>query len=189
MTIEIREVKTKSDLKTFIHLPEAIHAGQENWVHPIYLDEWKYFDRKKNKAFSYCDTLLLLAFKEGKAAGRVMGIINKRFNEYRKENIARFGYLETREDPEVFHALLARVEDWAPAERDDPDHRSLWLLRPGPGGLDHRGLRTTGPRSPPIIIMNGCFGSSRPKATSRTSTISSTRSRSQEASRVLHEDL
>ena len=112
MTIEIREVKTRNDLKTFIFLPGQIHAGQGNWVPPIYADEWKYFDPRKNKAFGYCDTLLLLAEKDGKAAGRGMGIINKRFNEYRREKIARFGNLETWEDPEVFHALLARVEEW-----------------------------------------------------------------------------
>lgn len=113
MTIEIREARTKNDLKTFIFLPQTIHAGQANWVHPIYMDERKYFDPKKNKAFGYCDTLLLLAEKEGKAVGRIMGIINKRFNDYRKEKIARFGNLETWEDPEVFQALLARVEEWA----------------------------------------------------------------------------
>ena len=113
MLIDIREVRTNKDLKTFIFLPEKIHAGHRNWVHPIYMDEWKYFDLKKNKAFSYCDTVLLLAYRGDKAAGRVMGIINSRFNEYRKENIARFGYLETWEDPEVVHALLGKVEDWA----------------------------------------------------------------------------
>ena len=113
MLIDIREVRTKKDLKTFIFLPEKIHAGHRNWVHPIYMDEWKYFDLKKNKAFSYCDTVLLLAYRRDKAAGRVMGIINSRFNEYRKENIARFGYLETWEDPEVVHGLLGKVEDWA----------------------------------------------------------------------------
>jgi hypothetical protein len=113
MLIDIREVRTKKDLKTFIFLPEKIHAGHRNWVHPIYMDEWKYFDPKKNKAFSYCDTVLLLAYRGDKAAGRVMGIINSRFNEYRKENIARFGYLETWEDPEVVHTLLGKVEDWA----------------------------------------------------------------------------
>ena len=113
MIVDIQEVKTKKELKTFIYLPEKIHAGHRNWVHPIYMDEWKYFDLKKNKAFSYCDTVLLLAYRGDKAAGRVMGIINSRFNEYRKENIARFGYLETWEDPEVVHALLGKVEDWA----------------------------------------------------------------------------
>jgi hypothetical protein len=113
MIVDIQEVKTKKELKTFIYLPEKIHAGHRNWVHPIYMDEWKYFDPKKNKAFSYCDTVLWLAYRGDKAAGRVMGIINSRFNEYRKEKIARFGYLEAWEDPEVVHALLGKVEDWA----------------------------------------------------------------------------
>jgi len=113
MAIEIREVQTKSDLKTFVRLPEAIHKDQENWVHPLYADELKYFDPAKNKAFGYCDVIRLLAYRDGVPAGRIMGIINKRFNEYRKEGIARFGYFETREDADVFHALLSRVEEWA----------------------------------------------------------------------------
>jgi len=113
MAIEIREVKDKKDLKTFIFLPEKIHAGHVNWVPPIYMDEWKYFDPKKNKAFRYCQTILLLAFRGKQAVGRVMGIINQRYNEYRKEKVGRFGFLETWEDQEVVHALLSRVEGWA----------------------------------------------------------------------------
>ena len=84
-----------------------------NWVPPIYMDEWKYFDREKNKTFAYCDALMLLAYKDGQCVGRVMGIINRRYNEHRKESTARFGYLETYEDQEVLHALLAKVETWA----------------------------------------------------------------------------
>jgi len=77
------------------------------------MDEWTYFNPKKNKAFSYCDTIILLVFKGEKLVGRIMGIINSRYNEYRKEKTARFGYLETWEDREVVHALLNHVEDWA----------------------------------------------------------------------------
>jgi len=113
MPIEIREVKSRKDLKTFIGLPEKIHAGHENWVHPVYMDDWKYFDARKNKAFAYCDTLLLLAYRGAEAVGRIMGIINRRFNEHRKENIARFANLETYEDRDVFRALVGRVEEWA----------------------------------------------------------------------------
>jgi len=113
MPIEIREVKSRKDLKTFIGLPEKIHAGHENWVHPVYMDDWKYFDARKNKAFAYCDTLLLLAYRGAEAVGRIMGIINRRFNDYREVKIARFGYLEAREDAETVHALIGAVEDWA----------------------------------------------------------------------------
>ncbi|NLH76684.1 MAG: hypothetical protein GX465_06575 [Acidobacteria bacterium] len=113
MAIELREVASRQDLKTFIYLPEKIHAGHKNWVHPLLTDDWKYFDAKKNKAFGYCDTLLLLAEKDGRTVGRVMGIINHRYNEHRNERTARFGYLETIEDREVFRAVLKRIEGWA----------------------------------------------------------------------------
>jgi len=113
MDINIREVKTRKDLKTFIFLPEKVHADHPNWVHPVYMDEWKFFNPKKNKAFSYSDTVLLLACRGEKAVGRTMGIINSRYNEYRKEKTARFGYLETEEDEDVVRSLLSYVEDWA----------------------------------------------------------------------------
>ena len=113
MDIEIREVKTRRDLKKFIFLPEKIHANHPNWVPPIYMDEWKYFSPKKNKAFSYSDTILSFAFRGEKVVGRIMGIINSRYNEHRKEKTARFGYLEVWKDEEVVHTLLSYVEDWA----------------------------------------------------------------------------
>ncbi|MGB8958528.1 MAG: hypothetical protein WCC00_05905, partial [Candidatus Aminicenantales bacterium] len=116
MAVEIREVVSRRDLKTFIFLPEKIHAGHKNWVPPLFTDDWKYFDAKKNKAFGYCDTILLVAWKDGRPAGRAMGIINHRYNEHRNEKTARFGYLDTYEDREVFRALLGFIENWARAK-------------------------------------------------------------------------
>ena len=116
MAVEIREAQSRKDLKTFIYLPEKIHAGHANWVHPIYMDDWKFFDKTKNKAFAYCDTIMFLATRGEQCVGRVMGIINHRYNEHRSEKTARFGYLEAYEDQETVHALLARIEDWARAK-------------------------------------------------------------------------
>ncbi|MBC7362291.1 MAG: GNAT family N-acetyltransferase [Candidatus Aminicenantes bacterium] len=113
MAINLVEVKNKKQLKTFIYLPEKLHKGRKNWVPPIYMDEWAYFNPKKNKAFGYSDTLMLLAEKDGEVVGRVMGIINRRYNEVRNEKTARFGYLESIRDQEVVHALLSQVEQWA----------------------------------------------------------------------------
>ncbi len=113
MGLELKEVQSARDRKTFIYLPEKIHRDHPNWVPPIWMDEKKYFEPKKNRAFSYCDTILLLAFRDSQPVGRIMGIINHRYNEYRQERTARFGYLESYEDKEVVHALLHQVEAWA----------------------------------------------------------------------------
>jgi len=113
MEITIREVESRKDLKKFIYLPEKIHANHKNWVHPIYLDEESYFNSKKNKAFSYSDTILHLAYRGEEVVGRIMGIINKRYNEYKGEQTARFGYLETWEDEGVVRALIQAIEKWA----------------------------------------------------------------------------
>jgi len=113
MAVDIKEVRGRGELKKFIYLPEKIHATHERWVHPIYMDEWKYFSPQKNRAFSYCDTVICLANKDHRCSGRIMGIINRRYNEYRNEKTARFGYLESYKDKEVVEALLKYVENWA----------------------------------------------------------------------------
>lgn len=116
MAVEIKEVKSKKDLSRFIQLPALIHKGHSNWVPPIYLDDRAFFNPKKNKCFEYSDTILVLAFKDGKLSGRIMGIINHRYNQIHGENDGRFCFMETWEDPEVFHALIQYVEKWALAK-------------------------------------------------------------------------
>ena len=113
MPVELKEVTNRKEMKKFIYLPEKIHKDHPTWVHPIYMDEWTYFNPDKNKAFSYCDTTLQLAYRDGKVVGRIMGIINRRYNETRNEKTGRFAYLECWEDQEVTHALISFVEKWA----------------------------------------------------------------------------
>jgi len=113
MNTEIKLVKSKKDLKTFIYLPEKINAGYANWLPPIFMDEWSFFQPKSNKSFSYCDTFMALAYKEGKACGRIMGIINLQYNELHAEPYARFYALDAINDKEVLHSLLSYAENWA----------------------------------------------------------------------------
>jgi len=119
MSVEIREVASKKDFQTFLLLPEKLNAGRPNWVPPILSDDKKYFSPAHNKAYEYCDAILLLAFRGGEAVGRVSGIINRRFNEHRGVKLARFGFVESIEDREVFGALIGKVEDWARAKGMD----------------------------------------------------------------------
>ena len=116
-SLRIFEVKTKKDLKAYIHLPAKIHKYQSNWVPPIYMDEWVFYNPKKNLAFSHSSTILLLAEREGEIVGRIMGIINHQYNEQQGVKDARFCFFETYNDFVVAQALLKKVEDWA-AEKE-----------------------------------------------------------------------
>jgi hypothetical protein len=113
MEVVIKPVESKRNLKTFIHLPSKIHKSHKNWVPPIYMDEWEFFNPKKNRAFNHCDTVLVLAWKNGKAVGRVMGIISHKYNQQHNENHGRFAFIETWDDQEVYHKLIDFVALWS----------------------------------------------------------------------------
>ncbi len=113
MEITITEVKSKKDLKTFIYLPEKIHKKHSNWVHPLYIDDFVFFNSKKNKSFAYAETTMLLAWHEKRPVGRIMGIINTRYNYLHSEKNARFCFLECYENIEIAHELINSIELWA----------------------------------------------------------------------------
>lgn len=114
--IVLKEVVTKRDKRKFIYLPSRVHKGNKNWLPPIYMDEWELFDEKKNKSYKYADTVLYLAYRNGKPVGRIMGIINRRYNEIQNEQHGRFCFLECIQDQDVVHALIEKVENWATAK-------------------------------------------------------------------------
>jgi GNAT superfamily N-acetyltransferase len=113
MALSISEVKNRRELRESIYLPARINRTNPLWIPPIYMDDWKFFDAKKNRAFGYADTVLTLARRDGRAVGRIMGIVNRRCNELRQERTARFGFLECYEEQDAFSALLTFVEKWA----------------------------------------------------------------------------
>jgi len=151
-TITIQEVDSKAKLRKFIHLPEAIHRNHHNWVPPIYMDEWEFFNPKKNKSFLSCDTIMLLAYRDKKVVGRIMGIIHRFYNEEHKENNARFSFFETWNDDEVATALLERVESWA---KEKGMNRLLGPL--GFSDKDPQGFLIEGFDEPSVIASNCNF--------------------------------
>ena len=113
MDIKIHEVQTKGNLRKFIHFPASIHKNHDAWIPPIYADEWNFFNPKKNSEFANSDTILLLALNGKKTVGRIMGLINTRYNELHKEKNGRFIFMECVNSQVVAHALIHAIEKWA----------------------------------------------------------------------------
>ena len=110
--IQIKEVKTCRQRREFLNLPLDLYKGNPYYVPPMYLDEKKIFSR--NYVYNQsCDTVFYNAYKDGKIAGRIQGIIQKDANAKNGEKRARFTRIEAIDDPEVFKALFDAAEAWA----------------------------------------------------------------------------
>jgi GNAT superfamily N-acetyltransferase len=147
MPIDIQPVENARDLKAFIHVPERVHGTNPGWLPPLYMDEYTFFNPKKNKAFSVCETQLWLAMKEGVPVGRVMGIIHHPYNEQQQIQSARFSHLEAIDDLSVTRALLETVSVWAAGQGMQE------LVGPfGFSDKDPEGLQITGFEHPSILV-------------------------------------
>lgn len=113
MEIVVKPVCTRRDLRKFIHFPAKVHKNHKNWIPPLYSDEWEFFNAKKNKSFDYSDVIMLLAYRGKRVVGRIVGIINYKYNELHREKHSRFNFLEAWDDREVIEVLLQHVENWA----------------------------------------------------------------------------
>lgn len=112
MSVEIRKVQTKKELKEFIHFANDLYKGDEYYAPSLISDDYNTFDPKKNGAFDFCQAQMFLAYKEVKVAGRVMAIINNRANETWKVKQVRYGWIDFINDEEVAKALLDAVAAW-----------------------------------------------------------------------------
>ncbi len=150
MNLQIKEVKGRRELYRFIHLPAKIHRGHKNWVPPLYMDEWVYFNPKKNRSFLHCDTILLLAYKANKPVGRIMGIINHRYNKSHNEKHARFCWMECYNEPDVAAAMLNSIEEWARNKKMEKLVGPLGFSDKDPQGFLIEGF------DKPIVIATNC---------------------------------
>jgi hypothetical protein len=112
MSIEIKVIESRSDLKEYIFLPSKIYKNDSRWVPPLYTDEWAFHNPKQNKALEYCDTIRALALENGKAVGRIMGIVHHLYNTHHTEKTVRFFNLDCINNQEVANILIAFVEKW-----------------------------------------------------------------------------
>jgi GNAT superfamily N-acetyltransferase len=113
MSVEIRPVESVKELKAFIRFPYSIYGGDPCWVPPLDLDDLTTLRKDKNPAFEYCEAAYFMAYRDGKAVGRIAGIVNRRVVEKWGKKYARFGWIDFVEDIEVARALLGAVESWA----------------------------------------------------------------------------
>ncbi len=139
MQIVIKEVSGRSELKKFVEFLHDLYKGNAFWCPPLRKDELDTIDPKKNPAYEYCEARFWMAYKDGKAVGRIAAIINSKANEIWNESNIRFGWFDFIDDAEVSALLMKQVQAWA-------DERKIKAIH-GPLGftdMDNEGMLVKG---------------------------------------------
>lgn len=113
MSINVREVTTKKDLKKWIEFPNSLYKDNEYYVPFLANDEMQTFLPDKNPACAFCETKLFLAYIEDKIVGRIAGLINHAYNKKWNKNAIRFTRFDFIDDYEVSKALFDTVVAWS----------------------------------------------------------------------------
>ena len=116
MSITIKKVSNKKELKQFIRFNYEFYKDNPYSVPDLYSDMVATFSKGKNAAFDFCEADYFLAYKDDKIVGRIAGIINHRANEVWNRKEIRFGWIDFIDDLEVSSALLKTVEEWGKAK-------------------------------------------------------------------------
>ncbi|MBA4417523.1 MAG: hypothetical protein C0392_06400 [Syntrophus sp. (in: bacteria)] len=144
MGVTIKLVTAIRELKQFISFPYSLYAGNPFWVPPLRFTEMQTFRWDKNPAFEFCEVKYWLAFKNGKVAGRIAGILNNRYIEAWGKKTVRFGYIEFIDDEQVSGALLKTVENWSKEKGMASLHGPLGFTDLDPEGMLVEGFEEPG---------------------------------------------
>ena len=109
MSVTIKTVCSRGELKTFVKFPLELYKGCPHYVPGLYLDEIASLSEDKNPMAKYCRSAKFLAYKDGKVVGRVAAIINTIANKNWNHQEVRFGWIDFIDDKEVSKALLEAV--------------------------------------------------------------------------------
>ncbi|MDR1371411.1 MAG: hypothetical protein LBJ72_15015 [Dysgonamonadaceae bacterium] len=139
MSIVIKEVETRQELKEFVKFNIKLYKDCPYHVPGLIYDEMMTLDRTKNPSFDFCETKYFLAYKDGVIAGRIAGIINHKANKHWNETNVRFGFIDFIDDENVSEALLSAVEKWGKENGMNVIHGPLGFT-----DLDHEGLLVWG---------------------------------------------
>ena len=112
MSIIIKEVTTKKELKAWVKFPNVLYKKVPAYVPFLTVDEISTFTIDENPAFEYCDVKLLLAYRNNKIVGRIGGIINHAANKKWGQNRIRFTRFDFIDDFEVSKALFDEIVKW-----------------------------------------------------------------------------
>lgn len=149
MAIVVTPVESKADLDAFIRVQHDLHAGQPNFVPPLFLERQDALSPKKNPIFQHAEVRFWVARSDGRPVGRISAQICRLHREKNDPDGGQFGLIEARDDPAVFKALIDTAGDWLKSKG------LKRMLGPFNLGINEQiGILVDGFDTPPALLMS-----------------------------------
>lgn len=113
--IEIRPASDRTDLRAFIDLPPRIYAGQPGFEPPLRLDRDMLLNPKRSAFWQHGQVQYWLAWRDGKAVGRISAQIDTQLPVGIAHGAGMFGSLDAIDDEAVVRGLIGAAEEWLTA--------------------------------------------------------------------------
>lgn len=111
-TVCVKKVETEKEMDDFVHFTRGHYAHCKQYVPDLERDVRDTFNPQKNAGLEFSDVQPFMAYRNGKAVGRITGIINHHANQKWNRRYVRFSQIEFIDDQEVSRALLDAVAQW-----------------------------------------------------------------------------
>jgi len=112
MKTVVKKMSSQKELHDFVHVVDTIYHGCQQYVPDMESEVRGFFDIKKNPGLEFSNIQPFVAYQNGKAVGRVIGIVNRKANQQWQTHNVRFSMIEFIDDQDVSKALLNAVADW-----------------------------------------------------------------------------
>src|SRR4051812_41646835 len=111
-SVDVRPVRSKSDLMRFIRLPWSIYRNSPQWVAPLIFERKQFLSRKKNPFFTHGEAELFIAWRGRTPVGRISAPGGRDFDDHPAPGWGIFGFFECDDDHDAARGLVDAAETW-----------------------------------------------------------------------------
>jgi hypothetical protein len=110
--LTIRRLSIPRDADEWLAVPQAVYAGDPNFIPQLNLLEKQRINPKKAPFFTFGEAAYFVACRGTKPVGRITAHINRRHLERHRDNTGHFGFFDCVNDSEAARALVNAAGDW-----------------------------------------------------------------------------
>ena len=146
--VRLERVQDRAGRRSFLEVPFVVHARDESWVAPLFIERREHLDPERNPFLKGIEIAYWVARRGDRLVGRISAQVNAKHLSIHADGTGHFGYFDVLDDSEAARALIATAAAWL-------EERGLTRMAGpfNPSINDECGLLVDGFTTPPAVMM------------------------------------